>query len=101
MSSQSAVFPTFSPTGSYIRGYGYNTATTRDTSDYASYKKQIRIRNDSNIKKTNDLGFIKGTGMLLDYREGGYKSGPTGSTAPTCTSCNGNAFIGLTGPIGI
>lgn len=77
------------PNATTVSGYPYSQLQIRDASDYASYKKQIRIRNDTKIKVTNDLGFIKGTGMRLDYLEGGYKQGST----PTCTTCTGNAFF--------
>jgi hypothetical protein len=86
------------PNATTVIGYPYSQSQIRDASDYASYKKQLRIRNDAKILQTNNLGFIKGTGMLLDYREGSYKQG---STPTTCTACAGNAFIGLTGPISI
>lgn len=78
------------PNAATVSGYPYSRLQIRDASDYASYKKQITIRNDANIKVTNDLGFIKGTGMRLDYLEGGYKQGLT----PTCTTCTGNPFSG-------
>jgi hypothetical protein len=77
------------PNAATVSGYPYSRLQIRDASDYASYKKQIRIQNDANITKTNNLGFIKGTGMLLDYREGSYKQGST----PTCAACAGNAFF--------
>jgi hypothetical protein len=77
------------PNAAEVDGYPYSELQIRDTSDYAAYKKQIRIRNDANIKKTNNLGFIKGTGMRLDYLEGGYKQGFNSS----CTPCTGNAFF--------
>lgn len=72
-----------------ISGYPYSQLQIRDTSDYAAYKKQIRIRNDVKIRQTNNFGFIKGTGMRLDYLEGGYKQGFTSG----CTPCTGNAFF--------
>ena len=78
------------PNATTVSGYPYSQLQIRDASDYASYKKQLRIRNDTKIKVTNDLGFIKGTGMRLDYLEGGYKQG---STPTTCTACAGNAFF--------
>jgi hypothetical protein len=77
------------PNATTVSGYPYSQLQIRDASDYASYKKQLRIRNDTNIKKTNNLGFIKGIGMRLDYLEGSYKQGLT----PTCTTCTGNAFF--------
>jgi hypothetical protein len=77
------------PNATTVSGYPYSQLQIRDASDYASYKKQLRIRNDTKIKVTNDLGFIKGTGMRLDYLKGGYKQGLTSG----CTTCEGNAFF--------
>ena len=72
-----------------VSGYSYSQLQIRDASDYAAYKRQIRIRNDSNIKKTKNLGVLYGNVMRLDYLEGGYKQGLT----PSCTRCIGNSFI--------
>jgi hypothetical protein len=84
MSSGGANSTTITP------GYGYQLNNIRDSSDWISLKKQVRVRNDSKLAVAKDPWFVRGNDVRLTYQQGSFKRG----AFPGCTPCPAAAFSG-------
>ena len=70
-------------------GYQYQKNNVRDASDWIALKKQVRVRNDPNLKTSTDPWFVGGNDMRLTYQQGSFKQNALG-----CGTCVGSAFSG-------